>query len=86
MANARTVFRCPINQKDKKMYGHPTIKPLPIIERIVLNSSRPGDVVLDPFMGSGTTGVAAVRNGRSFIGCEIDGDYFLTAAMRITTL
>ena len=42
-----------------------------------------GDVVLDPFMGSGTTGVAAVRNGRSFIGCEIDGRYFDTARNRI---
>ena len=83
MANARTVFRYPINQKDKKRYGHPTIKPLPIIERIVLNSSRPGDVVLHPFMGSGTTGVAAARNGRSFIGCEIDGRYFDTARGRI---
>lgn len=83
MANGRTVFRLPINQKDKKMYGHPTIKPLPIIERIILNGSRTGDVVLDPFMGSGTTGVAAVRNSRSFIGCEIDRNYFETAMNRI---
>ena len=83
MANARTVFRYPINQKDKKRYGHPTIKPLPIIERIVLNSSRPGDVVLDPFMGSGTTAIACIREKRHYIGFEKSEEYWRKSMERI---
>lgn len=74
----------PINQKDKKLYNHPTIKPVDLIERFIRVSSRPGDIILDPFMGSGTTGVAA-RNvtERNFIGIEINPEYFITAKSRI---
>ncbi|MCM1235819.1 MAG: site-specific DNA-methyltransferase, partial [Ruminococcus flavefaciens] len=54
-AEAKTVWNLPSNVKDKKAFGHPTIKPLPIIENIIRNSSREGELVLDPFMGSGTT-------------------------------
>jgi site-specific DNA-methyltransferase (adenine-specific) len=81
--DAMTVFTAPINQTDKKTYGHPTIKPLNMIERLVRNSSREGDVVLDPFMGSGTTGVAALKNNRNFIGYEIDEHYYNVARNRI---
>jgi site-specific DNA-methyltransferase (adenine-specific) len=81
--NAKTYYMAPINSDDKKKYGHPTIKPLPIIERMIKNSTKTGDVVFDCFMGSGTTGVAAVKNGRSFIGCEIDENYFEVAKKRI---
>ncbi len=66
------------------MYHHPTIKPLNIISALVKNSSREGDVVLDPFMGSGTTGVACVGLKRKFIGMELKEDYFEIARQRIT--
>lgn len=82
-ATKRTWYATPLNQKDKKIYGHPTIKPLEIIENLVINSSLEGDRVLDPFMGSGTTGVACKRLKRDFIGIEIDQNYFATAKERI---
>ena len=61
--DASLCFFDSININDKKMYGHPTIKPLHMIERLVRNSSRKGETILDPFMGSGTTAVACIRNG-----------------------
>ena len=51
---------------------HPTEKPLSFMEKLVFNSSRVGDLVLDPFSGSGTTGVAAINLGRRYIGIECD--------------
>lgn len=81
--NAKTVFYQPINAIDKKKYGHPTIKPLNIIEILIRNSSKPGDVVLDPFLGSGTTAVAAIQNNRHYIGYELRSDYFEIAESRI---
>lgn len=54
---------------------HPTQKPLDIIQRCVLASSNKGDLVLDIFMGSGTTAVASKHKGRNFIGCEINKEY-----------
>ena len=79
----RTWYATPLNQKDKKIYGHPTIKPLEIIENLVINSSLEGGQVLDPFMGSGTTGAACKHLRRNFIGIEIDQNYFATAKERI---
>ena len=55
---------------------HTCQKPLEILERLVRVSSNPGDVVLDCFMGSGSTGVACVREGREFVGIERDAEYF----------
>lgn len=81
--DAKTFYLAPINHKDKKLYNHPTIKPLDIIMKIVRNSSRENEVVLDPFMGSGTTGVACRRSNRNFIGIEIASDYFKIAENRI---
>lgn len=81
--DAKTYFVAPINAKDKKLWKHPTIKPLEIIERLIRNSSKPGEIVLDPFMGSGTTGVACNNLGRNFIGCEIEPEYFEIAKCRI---
>ena len=78
-----TYYVTPLNQKDKKLYNHPTIKPLGIIENFVLNSSIEGNCVLDPFMGSGTTGVACKELGRDFIGIEIDEEYFEIAKNRL---
>lgn len=54
-----------------------------IIETLVRNSSKENDVILDPFMGSGTTGVAAKRNNRNFIGIELDKHFYKIAEKRI---
>jgi len=62
---------------------HPTIKPLALMERIVLASSNPGDIVLDCFAGSGTTLVAAAKNGRHYVGCDINQDYVNLARKKI---
>lgn len=81
--SAKTAYFQPLNTKDKKVYLHPTIKPLNIISTLIKNSSKEGDVVLDPFMGSGTTGVACARLNRQFIGMEINPEYFKMAELRI---
>lgn len=62
---------------------HPTEKPEQLLERIVLIGSKEGDLILDPFMGSGTTGVIAKRYRRNFIGIEIDDKYYKIAKNRI---
>jgi DNA modification methylase len=62
---------------------HPTQKPEMVVERVMKASSNPGDVVLDPFMGSGTTAVVAVRLGRRFIGFEINEEYVRLSAKRL---
>jgi site-specific DNA-methyltransferase (adenine-specific) len=63
---------------------HPTRKPLPLLLDWVAKFTEPGETVLDPFMGSGTTGVACARLGRKFIGIEKRADYFDLACRRIT--
>ena len=78
-----TYYVTPLNTADKKLYGHPTIKPVDILQNLIVNSSSPGDVVLDPFMGSGSTGIACNNTGRNFIGIELDKGYFETARARI---
>ena len=67
---------------ERKTY-HPTPKPVYLMERLILASVRPGGVVLDPFMGGGSTGVAAIRHGRKFIGIEVDRQFFVSARDRI---
>ncbi|MCX7139766.1 MAG: site-specific DNA-methyltransferase [Proteobacteria bacterium] len=62
---------------------HPTQKPLEIVERMVLASCPEGGLVLDPFMGSGTTAVAAVRHARRFVGFELNPDYFAIVEKRL---
>lgn len=79
----RTWYTTPLNQSDKKKYRHPTVKPISILENLVLNSSLAEDTVLDCFMGSGSTGVAAVQNDRKFIGIEVNEEYFEIARNRI---
>jgi len=65
------------------LQNHPNEKPLSLMVKLVTMLTNPGDTVLDPFMGSGTTGVACVQLGRNFIGCEIDPKYFAIAEKRI---
>jgi site-specific DNA-methyltransferase (adenine-specific) len=62
---------------------HPCPKPLNVMNWIVTRLSNHGDVVLDPFMGSGTTGVDCVQTGRNFVGIEIDPDYYAIAEKRM---
>ena len=81
--DAKTFYVAPKNVADKKRFGHPTIKPLDFTEKIIRNSTREDDVVLDPFMGSGTTGVACINTGRRFVGMELDKQYFDVAMQRI---
>lgn len=83
---ARTVYYQPINIKDKRKYGHPTIKPLNIISNLVLNSSREGDVVLDPFMGSGTTAEACKRHKRKYIGFETNKKHHEASLDRLASV
>ncbi|WP_304502360.1 site-specific DNA-methyltransferase [Aurantimonas sp. VKM B-3413] len=63
--------------------AHPTQKPEALLARVLLSSTKPGDVVLDPFFGTGTTGAVAKRLGRHFVGIEREDDYIAHAQARI---
>ena len=56
--------------------GHPTVKPLNVLGKLIRMSSQPGDTILDPFMGSGTTGIASVRLKRNFVGIELKEEWY----------
>lgn len=62
---------------------HPTQKPVRLLERLLALTTKPGDVVLDPFAGSCSTAIACIDTGREFIGCEIDEEYYLLAKSRV---
>ena len=62
---------------------HPTQKPEALLARVIMASSKPGDIILDPFFGSGTTGAVAKRLGRHFVGIEREQDYIDAASARI---
>lgn len=70
----------------ERMPGFPTQLPVALVERIVLCASEPGDLVIDPFNGSGTTGAAAVTNGRKYIGIDHNEEYIDAAHKRLTVL
>lgn len=78
----RDSFDCPIS-KQKDTDSHPCPKPLRLLDWLVPQFADEGDTILDPFMGSGTTGVACVKLGRNFIGMEINPQYFAIAQKRI---
>ncbi len=83
----RSVWWIPTTPKRERGFGnHPTQKPEALLERIIKSFSRPGDVVFDPFMGSGTTALAAAKNGRGFIGIELNPVYFELAQARLKGL
>ena len=63
--------------------GHRSQKPIALMVELIEKFTKEGDTILDPFMGSGTTGVACVQTGRNFIGIEIDPTYFAIAEKRI---
>lgn len=77
------VYTSKINKKDKTEFGHPTCKPVDLMEKFITNHSTEGQTILDPFMGSGSTGVAAKILNRNFIGIELDDKYFEIAKERI---
>ncbi len=80
----RSVWSIPTPQKQEKLYGkHPTQKPLALLARIILATTNEDDIIFDPFMGSGTTGVAAKKLNRSFTGIELEPEYFNIANKRI---
>lgn len=74
----------PVAPKSERTHGtHPTQKPVALMEHFVRTLTNPGDLVLDAFMGSGSSGVAAVKLGRRFVGIELDETYFEIASKRI---
>jgi len=83
----RSVWSLGTPKPEEKKYGkHPTQKPLALLNRIILASTRKGAVVLDPFAGSSTTGVAALKYGRKFIGIDSDSSYLDVSIKRIKDL
>ena len=80
----KDVWRGPLtSQKEKKNGKHPTQKPEYLLERIIQASTEEGQIVLDPFVGSGTTGVVAKRLGRKLIGIDNCEEYISIAKSRI---
>lgn len=78
-------FESPICMRPERLSNpkHPAQKPVKLLEHILKIASNEGDVIFDPFMGVGSTGVAALKNNRKFIGCEIEKEYFDAALRRI---
>ena len=77
------VFTSPVNKKDKKDFKHPTIKPIELIEKLIKNHTNENETVLDPFAGSGTTGVACKNLNRNFILIEKEQEYIEIIKERI---
>lgn len=74
-------------KKEEKKYGkHPTQKPLALLERIILASTKENDLVLDPFNGSGTTGLACAKLNRKYIGIDINQDYLNLSIKRYSNI
>jgi len=68
---------------EAKKHDHPAMFPVEMAQDHIISWSNEGDIILDPFMGSGTTGVACVNTNRIFVGIELDPEYFATAQQRI---
>lgn len=83
----RSVWSLGTPRTDEKKFGkHPTQKPLDLLRRVVLASTKKGDVILDPFTGSSTTGIAAVSHGRKFIGVDLEKKYLEVSVKRFKDL
>jgi DNA modification methylase len=74
-----------VNEDINDRCEHPCQKPIRVISHLCDSLSQKGETVFDPFMGSGTTGVAALHTGRRFIGIEKDADFFRVASERISS-
>lgn len=84
--SGKTYWITSTNKTDKAMYNHPTCKPEEIISKLISNSSNEGDIVLDCFLGSGTTVACAKKLNRRYIGIEVDKEFYLTAINRISSI
>jgi site-specific DNA-methyltransferase (adenine-specific) len=71
------------NGEEKKFGKHPTQKPLKLLERIIIASTKENDLIFDPFAGSSTTGVAAINLNRRFVGCELESKYIEISILRL---
>ncbi len=72
----RSVWSLTPPKKDEKKFGkHPTQKPTDLLRRIILTSTKKGDLILDPFNGGGTTGIVAAKEGRKYIGFDLEKEY-----------
>jgi site-specific DNA-methyltransferase (adenine-specific) len=71
------------NGEEKKFGKHPTQKPLKLLERIIIASTKENDLIFDPFAGSSTTGVAAINLNRRFVGCELENKYIEISILRL---
>lgn len=65
---------------------HPTQKPQKVIDRLILASSNAGDIILDPFMGSGSTALSCINNDRKYLGFELDEDYYAKSLQRLAQM
>ena len=80
----KDVWTGPLTKQIEKKFGkHPTQKPEYLLERIILAASEQGDTIIDPFVGSGTTGVVAKKLGRKFIGIDNELKYLEIAKKRL---
>ena len=80
----KTVWRIPAPSKGEKTFGkHPTQKPVALVERCLLAATNEGDMVLDPFLGGGTTAVACSRISRKCVGIDLDTDHITLAEKRV---
>lgn len=80
----RPEIKCGITPKsEKKLGSHPTQKPIAVMEWLVQRLTNEDDLVLDPFTGCGSTGIACLKSNRKFVGIELDKDYFDIAKNRI---
>lgn len=80
----KSVWNLPAPGKNEKLEGkHPTQKPLALLQRCIEASTKSGALICDPFMGSGTTAVAALRTGRRFVGTEMEPDHAALAVKRV---
>lgn len=83
----KTVWSIKPPQKEEKIFGkHPTQKPVRLLERIILASTDVNDWVFDPFAGSATTGVAALKHKRKFIGCELEKEFITVSEKRLGSI
>lgn len=87
MVNIESVIRLnPENNQNRRQQDtikHPTVKPIPLLEILIKLISQEHEVIFDPFIGSGSTAVACLKNNRKFIGCELDKEYFDLTCRRI---
>lgn len=85
-SNKSKFYVSPLNTSDKKLFGHPTIKPMEFVKRHILSATDENAVVLDTFLGSGTTAVACKELNRRYIGFELNEEYFKIAQERLNKI